>query len=224
MDAALRVEGLACTAGSRPLFADLSLEIADGQWTMLTGANGTGKSTLLRAIAGLVMPERGRVLWRGLERRRGDPSWHASFAYLGHAAGWKDTLDVRENLALQAALDAPGARAAAGARALDEALAAAGLARQRTLAYGRLSAGQRRRLGLARLALLRRPLWLLDEPTTALDAAGQALLARLLDEHLQRGGCALIATHQPLASARPPQALSLDARPRLERQPVGSPG
>ncbi len=205
----LAVDDLACAAGPRVLFERLAFAVPAGAWLMLTGPNGSGKTTLLRAIAGLVVPLAGRVCWDGVPRRAGDPAWHARMLYQGHAPGWKDMLSVRENLALQLALDA-GAWARASA-ALDDAIERVGLARQRTLAFGRLSVGQRRRVGLARLAIDRRPLWLLDEPTTALDAAAQALLGELLDAHLARGGSAVLATHQPLPVARAPIALALAA-------------
>ncbi len=189
--AGLQVRALGCTVGNRRLFEALDFAVPCGSWTMLTGTNGSGKSTLLRIVAGLVPPSEGTVLWMGAERGRGDPAWHGALVYQGHASGWKDQLSTRENLAMQAWLD-DGQRSA---QALDAALERTGLMRQRRLPFTRLSAGQRRRLGLARLALSTRPLWLLDEPTTALDSDGQALFAGLLDEHLARGGCALVATH-----------------------------
>jgi len=189
--AALEVRALGCTVGNRRLFDALDFAIPPGAWTMLTGTNGSGKSTLLRIVAGLVPPTAGTVLWHGAERRRGDPAWHGALVYQGHASGWKDPLSTRENLAMQAWLDG----GPPSPQVLDAALERTGLTRQRRLPFTRLSAGQRRRLGLARLALSTRPLWLLDEPTTALDSDGQALFAGLLDEHLARGGCALVATH-----------------------------
>ncbi len=189
--AGLQVRALGCTVGNRRLFEALDFAVPCGSWTMLTGTSGSGKSTLLRIVAGLMPPSDGTVLWMGPERGRGDPAWHGALDYQGHASGWKDQLSTRENLAMQAWLDV-GQRSA---QALDAALELTGLMRQRRLPFTRLSAGQRRRLGLARLALSTRPLWLLDEPTTALDSDGQALFAGLLDEHLARGGCALVATH-----------------------------
>ncbi len=192
---ALEVRALGCTVGNRRLFESLDFAIPAGAWTMLTGTNGSGKSTLLRMIAGLVPPTSGEVLWNGAARRRGDPAWHGAFVYQGHASGWKDSLSTRENLAMQVWLDTAPGDPAGHEQALDAALERTGLTRQRRLPFTRLSAGQRRRLGLARLALSTRPLWLLDEPTTALDSDGQTLFAGLLDEHLARGGCALVATH-----------------------------
>lgn len=203
--AGLETRSLACAAGYRTLFASLDLRIDPGQWTMLVGPNGTGKTTLLRAIAGLARPLSGAVLWRGRERRADDPAWRADCLYQGHAAGWKESFDASENLALQSDLDArPVTR-----REIGEQLARVGLERQARLPFARLSAGQRRRLSLARLSLSRRALWLLDEPGTALDADGLRLLGSLLDAHLARGGLALVATHQPLACGRAPGLLEL---------------
>ncbi len=205
---ALGASGLACTLGHRTLFEQLDLDLDAGQWLMLTGSNGSGKSTLLRVIAGLVRPSAGSVLWHGRPRRVGDPAWHAAFCYQGHASGWKDLLTARENLLMQLALDAGGSVADLDTR-VDAALDRVGLTRQRKLQYLRLSAGQRRRLGLARLAASARALWLLDEPTTALDADGEHLFARLLDEHLAHGGCAVVATHHAVPTGSPARSLRL---------------
>lgn len=201
----LETRALACAAGYRTLFAGLDLRVPRSRWMMLVGPNGSGKSTLLRAIAGLARPVSGEVRWRGAPRRAEAPEWRTDCLYQGHAAGWKDSLEVRENLALQAALDG----LAPDARELDAMLARVGLERQALLPFGRLSAGQRRRLSLARLSMSTRPLWLLDEPGTALDANGLRTLASLLDVHLQQGGLALVATHQPLPCASPPLMLNL---------------
>ena len=192
-DARLVCRDLACTMGRRTLFAELAFGLDDGQWLRLTGDNGSGKSTLLRIVAGLIRPNAGEVVWSGARRRAGDPAWHAVMLYQGHATGWKELLSARENLLQQALLDL-GPTLDAGA-AVDGALDRVGLGRQRHLPFARLSAGQRRRVGLARLAFSRRPLWLLDEPNTALDTDGQALFAALLDAHLAAGRCAIVATH-----------------------------
>ena len=206
--------GLACTLGTRRLFTDLEFSVESGQWLMLTGDNGSGKSTLLRIIAGLIRPDAGAVHWQGAPRKAGDPAWNAAMLYQGHATGWKELLTARENLQQQAWLDlGPDTDHAAGVEA---ALDRVGLGRQRDLPFMRLSAGQRRRVGLARLAFAQRPLWLLDEPNTALDTAGQALFADLLDTHLAGGGCAVVATHLEVPSQRDARVLRLQApaRPR----------
>ncbi len=201
----LETRALSCAAGYRTLFAALELKLPRSHWMTLVGPNGSGKSTLLRAIAGLVRPIAGEVRWRGELRDPGAPDWHADCLYQGHASGWKDALDARENLALQAGLDGIDVDAAR----IEAQLARAGLERQARLPFARLSAGQRRRLSLARLALSARPVWLLDEPGTALDTAGLQALAALIDAHLDAGGLALVATHQPLPCAHPPLVLDL---------------
>ncbi|MFT4101319.1 MAG: heme ABC exporter ATP-binding protein CcmA [Burkholderiaceae bacterium] len=198
----LTVQALSCAAGARPLFGGQSFAVAPGRWTMLTGRNGSGKTTMMRAIAGLVRPLDGTVLWQGRPQRLRDAGWRRVFYYEGHAGAIKPEFSAIENLATQAALDhgrAPDASTLAGV------LERVGLARVRHVAGARLSAGQVRRLNLARLLCGPRPLWLLDEPANALDAQGLALLADLLDAHLAGGGCALIASHQPLPTRHPPQ-------------------
>ena len=203
----LETRALACAAGYRTLFASLDLRIDPGNWTMLVGANGSGKSTLLRTIAGLARPIAGEILWHGAPRRVDDAEWRAQSVYQGHASGWKDAFDVRENLSMQLALD--GLRVSADT--IDAAIERVGLARQSKLPFARLSAGQRRRVSLARLSCSQgRALWLLDEPGTALDVDGLQLLGALIDTHLHEGGLALVATHQALPCAETPSRLSLD--------------
>jgi heme exporter protein A len=190
----LRVEHLSCARGPRELFRGLSFTADAGELVLVTGPNGSGKTTLLRVLAGLTRPVAGTITWsetpRGLAESR---------AYLGHAAGWKDTLTVTENLRLAWQLDAEAAADDDGAAMA--ALERVGLARQRNLAIARLSQGQKKRLHLARLTRSTRPLWLLDEPAAALDDQGQGVLSELIAEHLERGGLAAIATHQPLMTA-----------------------
>ncbi len=192
----LRVENLSCARGPRVLFRDLSFDAGAGDLVLVTGPNGSGKSTLLRALAGLTRPEAGTIGWDDAERGR---PLAQSRAYLGHAAGWKDTLSVIENLNLAWQLD--GEAAAADVEAAPAALARVGLTRQRNLAVARLSQGQRKRLHMARLARSTRRLWLLDEPSAALDDDGIAVLTDIVGAHLSAGGMAGIATHQPLAIA-----------------------
>ena len=191
----LRVEQLCCARGPRELFRDLSFSADAGDAVIITGPNGSGKTTLLRALAGLTSPIAGSVRWK-----EGDAAGQR--AYLGHAAGWKESLSVTENLRLAWQLDAESA--ANGESALAAALARVGLERQRNLPVARLSQGQKKRLHLARLSRSTRPLWLLDEPGAALDDHGIALLADVVAAHLRQGGVAAIATHQPLdiAAAR----------------------
>jgi heme exporter protein A len=220
---ALEAIDLGCTLGNRRLFAGLGFALDAGRWLMLTGPNGSGKSTLLRIVAGLVRPTAGEIRWQGHARRAGDPRWHACLAYQGHATGWKEQLTARENLEMQAWLDQPGASRDRLGTAVDAAIERVGLARQRRLPFARLSAGQRRRLGLARLALSPRPLWLLDEPTTALDTDGQRLFAELLDRHLAEGGCAMVATHLDFPTVSPSVPLRLGTRAGADEAAAAAP-
>ncbi|WP_232474649.1 heme ABC exporter ATP-binding protein CcmA [Neoroseomonas rubea] len=187
--AVLEVRDLACLRGERAVFAGLSFRVAAGSAVLLTGANGAGKSTLLRLLAGLLRPADGTILWRG-EDVAADPGAHAArLRYLGHQDAVKPALTVAENLAFFARLW--GGEVA-------PALAALGLATLADLPGRVLSSGQKRRLALARLALAPASLWLLDEPTTGLDAASVERLRPLLAAHRAAGGIVLAATHIPL--------------------------
>jgi heme exporter protein A len=196
----LRAEGLALSRGERRLFSALSFEVAAGDLVLLVGPNGSGKSSLLRGLLGLV-PLAAGTLQAGTPPRPLRPRELCAVSlYQGHAAGSKGELTAVENLALSAALD--GTAATGDDATLREALSEVGLARQRDIETRRLSQGQRQRLSLARFALaLRaplRPLWLMDEPSAALDRDGAELLAGMLAAHLARGGAALVATHLPV--------------------------
>ena len=210
-DAGLLVEAVGCSAGYRLLFDSLSFHVPPGRWLRLTGPNGSGKSTLLRAIAGLGRPTAGQIFWNGEPRVAGSVDWHSLMLYQGHLPGWKDAFSARDNLLLQRALDG-GLPADDSASHTDALLERCGLHARANLAFQRLSAGQRHRVSLARLADSNRALWLLDEPTTALDSAGHTLFGRLLAEHLIKGGCAVIATHLPIAYDQAPIELDLGQR------------
>jgi heme exporter protein A len=185
----LILDALAGRRGEAMLFAELALRLAPGEITELRGPNGAGKTTLLLIVAGLVTPESGRVSILG-----GDPEGRPAtdIGLLGHRAAVKARLTVRENLKFWAAINggAPGE--------IDGTLETVGLLEIAGLEAGYLSAGQTRRLALARLMVANRPIWLMDEPIAALDAAGEALVARLIDAHLDRGGLVLAATHHEL--------------------------
>lgn len=190
----LSAHALGLSRGPRRLFADLDWSLDAGQAMVLRGANGSGKTTLLRVLAGLTAADAGEVRWNG---RRWTPlcaGQRAVSVYLGHANALKDELTAAENLAVALAFD--GVEPAGGAKSA--ALDAAGLAGRHHLQARRLSQGQKRRVGLARLSLSDKPLWLLDEPTNALDADGVNFFVKLLERHLQAGGLACIATHLPL--------------------------
>jgi len=158
------------------------------------GANGTGKTTLLRVITGLLSPEHGRVAWGGRDTRFDSDGWRASFSYLGHSDGLKPELTARENLAFET-----GLRRRLREGEVDAALGQVGLAAACDLPAGFLSAGQRRRLAMARVMLAAAPLWILDEPYTNLDVGGSTLVAGVIGRHLDAGGAAIIAAHQALA-------------------------
>lgn len=185
----LAIEGVAAFRGERLVLRDISASVEPGGALLLLGANGSGKSTLLRVLAGLRRPDAGRVLWQGQDAAA-DPAAHAGHvAYLGHLDAIKPGLTARENLTLAARI---------GGQNLDTALAALDLAPLADLPARMLSAGQRRRLALARLTLARGALWLLDEPTLGLDAASVARLGGLLAAHRAGGGVVIAATHLPL--------------------------
>ena len=190
----LEAKKLAARRGFSRLLAGLSFRVGAGEALVVTGANGSGKTTLLRMLAGLTAPESGEIRWRGKEVRTFDPELRSVVAFSGHLPALKDGLTAEENLASLVALEGSPASPDAIAKALDD----VALARQRNLPARVLSQGQRRRIGLARLSLVARPLWVLDEPLAALDTAGSSLLARILGRHLANGGLAVIATHAPL--------------------------
>ena len=179
---------LACTRGGLPIFRDVNFTVKAGEALVLTGPNGSGKTTLLRVIAGLLRPSEGAVSFEGAGP---DAVLGEEAHYLAHFDPLKPSLTIAENLMFWTEF-------LGGAGAGDEALRAVRLERLAQLPAGYLSAGQRRRLSLARLLAVRRPIWLLDEPTAALDAAGQVILADMMREHLASGGLIIAATHGPL--------------------------
>ena len=194
-DLGLEAKDLTLARGGRIVLAGLSLQLAAGEAMVVTGPNGAGKSTLLRALAGLLRPQSGSIVLRGTN----EPDQPGISAhYIGHADAMKATLTAQENLVFWASM--LGGEAGASPT---EALAAFGLAHVLHLPVGYLSAGQKRRVALARLLVAPRPLWLLDEPTTALDAASQERLAGLMQKHLDRGGLVMAATHSPLGLTAP---------------------
>ena len=181
--------GIACVRGGRQVFSGLDFQAASGEAVAVVGRNGSGKTSLLRLIAGLLIPAGGTIV---LEGGDADMTLTEQCHYLGHRDALKPALSVAENLSFWADFLGGGRFDAA------ESLTTVGLDHTTDLPASFLSAGQRRRLSLARLLTVRRPIWLLDEPTTALDAAGQDMFAGLMREHLGRGGMIIAATHGPL--------------------------
>jgi heme exporter protein A len=176
----------------------VSFEGQPGQCVLLTGRNGAGKTSLIRVIAGLLDAEEGEVAWRGAPARRNRHEFHSELAFLGHEPPLKGDLTGRENLRFSV-----GIRRPVGTAGIDAALTKTGALTFADRAVRTLSAGQRRRVALAGVLLAGASLWLLDEPTTNLDADGQQLVADLIGEHLARQGLVVAAVHHalPLAPA-----------------------
>jgi heme exporter protein A len=192
MALALTARNLWIERGGRPVIADLSFSVAAGEALLLTGPNGAGKTTLLRASAGFLPPAEGSLAITGAEGEAGPGDL---CHWLGHTNAVKAALSVYDNLAFWA-------RFLGGDPAsVEAALARFGIDGLAGVPAGYLSQGQSRRLGLARLLVVRRPVWLLDEPTVSLDAASTAVLAGVVAEHTRAGGLALVATHLPLGLA-----------------------
>lgn len=196
----LTVTDLCVARGGLPILEGISFGLAEGQALVLRGPNGSGKTTLLRTIAGLQPPFAGTI--SGAEDR---------IAYAAHADGLKATLSVEENLRFWASVFRAGD--------VDLALDSFDLRALADRPAGSLSAGQKRRLGLARLLVTGRPLWVLDEPTVSLDAASVALFAEAVRRHLRGGGSALLATHIDLGI---PEARSFDVTPHRARPGVAA--
>ncbi|MCG5031427.1 cytochrome c biogenesis heme-transporting ATPase CcmA [Mesosutterella sp. OilRF-GAM-744-9] len=196
----LTLRGVACVRGERCLYRGLSLEARAGAVVRLFGENGAGKTTLMRIITGLLEPESGEVLWRGRPIRELGGDYRAELLYIGHMNGLKEELSCLENLRVNAALfgrpaDEGGCR---------EALRRVGLAGYEDEPARSLSQGQHRRAALARLYLSEPvPLWILDEPFTALDPRGVEALCRLIEAHAASGGITVMTTHQASGLSAP---------------------
>lgn len=189
----LDARDLTVERGGRELFRSLSLRVDAGELVHLRGANGAGKTTLLRILAGL-----SRYGFEGLV------AFRAPCLFVGHHSAVKELLTPRENLALH-----PSGEYYGDLRQIDAALATVGLTGFESAPVGQLSAGQQRRVNLARLFLTTRPLWLLDEPFAALDAAGVAELTRRMVAHAINGGAVLFTSHQPLHDTQPVRGFDL---------------
>jgi heme exporter protein A len=204
----LEAAHLECARGSRTLFSGIGFALTPGALLRVTGANGRGKTTLLRALCGLLAPTAGEVRWKGESIRALREDYWSDLLYIGHANALKDDLTAAENLAFACGI----AGRAVPHETIQVALARFGLAGRERLAVKALSQGQRRRAALARIAVgATQPLWILDEPFAALDAAGIELVQSLAGEHLARGGMVVLTTHQDArVTARSVTDINLD--------------
>lgn len=204
--AELSFEQLSLDRAERRIVDGISARVAGGEALLLLGANGSGKSTLLRALAGLMPPSAGHVAWDGADIAKEAEAHRARLCLVGHQDAVKAGLSVAENLRFWAGL---------GGGDIAAALAALSLTPLAERPARFLSAGQKRRLALSRLALRPAQLWLLDEPTNALDAASRQAFLAMLHGHLERGGIAIIATHEEIGV--PAQSLTLELPRRRTR-------
>ncbi len=204
----LIAQGLACLRGDRLLFKNVDFELNAGGLMYVLGENGSGKSSLLRMICGLLMPEDGTVFWDNKKIKENAENYLSNLTYIGHLNGLKDDLTALENLYMSA-------RSAGNEVTEDKALAALtaiGIGRCANLPARVLSQGQKRRVTLAKLWLTDGKLWILDEPFAALDVASVGVLAKRLGEHLSNGGMAILTTHQDVAiNAQSTQTLRLSS-------------
>ncbi|ASM08340.1 MULTISPECIES: cytochrome c biogenesis heme-transporting ATPase CcmA [Serratia] len=191
----LEAKSLSCVRDERILFSELSFSVQPGDIIQVEGPNGAGKTSLLRILAGLARPDGGEVCWRGRNTLRDRANYQQDLLFIGHQPGIKAVLTPFENLQFYQAV-----RGAAEHQAIWRALEQVGLVGYEDLPVAQLSAGQQRRVALARLWLSAAPLWILDEPLTAIDKQGVAELISLFEQHAQRGGMVLLTTHQDLAS------------------------
>jgi heme exporter protein A len=202
----LCVEGVHVWRGERHVLRGVNLMLRPGESLHVSGPNGTGKTTLLRVISGLLRPEQGTVTWLGASIDTARIGYQNALAYASHEPALKSDLTALENLRYMVGLKR---RATPGE--LRDSLARTGVGACADLPTRVLSAGQRRRVAMARVLACRAALWLLDEPFTNLDASGSALISALLDEHARAGGMALVVAHQELGLATHTHQLALSA-------------
>jgi heme exporter protein A len=196
--AVLEARAINAWRGDRHILRDVSFSVRSGEFLKITGPNGVGKTTLLRVVCGLLPAENGAIDWCGKPVQGRSDEFHAQLGYLGHPNSLKSDLTARENLRFLA-----GLRQELAAKDIDAALDRCGILSRGDLPARSLSAGQKRRLALARLLLAEASLWVLDEPVTNLDTAGISLVEELIQDHVTRGGLALAAAHQRLLDHSP---------------------
>jgi heme exporter protein A len=190
----LEVSNLRCVRGDRLLFGNVSFSLTPGTFLQLTGANGSGKTSLLRILCGLMRPESGEIRWQGAQIRSLAEEYSRSFTYIGHRTAVKEELSSLENLRISSGLTGTEITSVEAQKALGR----LGLASRENLPARFLSEGQRRRSALARLITCNTKLWLLDEVLASLDQAAGTLVESIIGEHLNKGGIAIVATHQEL--------------------------
>lgn len=190
----LDAENLGCIRGDRRLFKGMNFSVEAGTFVQVTGPNGSGKTSLLRMICGLLAPAEGKIRWQGENIRALGEEYFTVLTYLGHRNGVKDELTAVENLRVSSGLGGIEISEQAAINTLRE----LGLGGRERLPARLLSEGQRRRLALARLSVCNKALWVLDEVLTSLDKAAVTLVSSLIDDHLRGGGMAVVATHQEL--------------------------
>lgn len=203
----LEVETLACRRGDRLLFSGLGFALSAGEALQVEGHNGSGKTSLLRMLCGLSRPAEGEIRWRGRAIERSGEEFNAELLYIGHHNGLKEELTGLENLTLAARVRGEPC----SEEACLDALARMGLAGLQELPAAMLSQGQRRRLALSRLLLSRAPLWILDEPFTALDRKAVAQMRATIEGHLAGGGVLVMVTHQDEPIAAPLRRVRIGA-------------
>ena len=191
----LQAQLLSCIRDQRVLFEALSFDLAAGTIAQVEGANGSGKSSLLRILCGLLLPQKGQVIWRGTDIQTNRAGYYSELLYIGHALGLKDELTTLENVAFYAAVQGGETSAV---DACEDALYQVGLSGYEDTLLRNLSAGQKRRVALARLWLASACLWLLDEPLTALDSDAVNNLQHQLQQHAKQGGIVVLTSHQEL--------------------------
>jgi heme exporter protein A len=190
----LSVKNLSCVRGERSLFAGIDFAVDAGEWLHVRGANGCGKTSLLRLLAGLSQPAQGEIRWGGKRAADDAQEYRGDLLFLGHHAAVKEELTALENLQLASALDGADLSRADAVAALER----FGLKGREDLPVRFLSAGQKRRVLLARLVTRKAKLWILDEPFTALDTRAVQLLGSLIGEHVAEGGMAVVTSHQAM--------------------------
>ncbi len=210
--AGLHLKSISCTRGYRDLFTGLDFRLCPGQALRVEGKNGSGKTSLLRIMAGLAQPLEGEVLWQGRKIHHSESDYFQNLLFLGHRAAIKFELTAIENLCMAKSLH--GSKSENG---IEEALYQVGLYGFEEIPCAQLSAGQKRRVALAQLFLTRAKCWILDEPYTSLDVNAVAMLEKLFTQHIDNGGMLVITSHQPITLQAGEQHRLVLPKTRLER-------